>query len=283
MPTSLLSWIRNTHSSSLPAAEVVITGAAGRVSTMIRGELRDRFATVRLTDRVQLPAVAPLAANETFAQCELSKDAEVMNVMQDARSIVHLGAYATDGSMGVLAPSNIHGVANMLEAAAVHNVRRVVLVSSMHVLGLYRRDEPVSASSEPRPDSLYGLTKLHAEQMAHFYHRTRGLSVVVLRPGHITTDPTDAEPCNWTSASDFARLIALALTAEGIGYEVWHAMTSADAADPTHTELARRFGFDFSPRPACDAQATEALMRWYPDDETARTYRGGVFASGRAR
>jgi uronate dehydrogenase len=277
-----LRQIRRMAASSLPSANVLVTGAAGRVSTMIRSELRANFQNIRLTDRIGLPANSPSTDAETFARCELSDDADVAHVVRGVERIVHLGAYATDGHIDTLAPSNINGVNNVLNAAVAHGVRRVVLMSSMHVVGLYRRDEPVSALSEPRPDSLYGLTKLHAEQLAELYHRRHGLSVVIIRPGHVTPDPTKAEPNNWTSPNDLARLVVLALNADNLGCEVWHAMTSTDPLDHTHVDLANRFGFQFTPRPESDAHEASALMRWYPSDEMARLYRGGAFASGKA-
>lgn len=263
------------------SVSVLVTGAAGQVGSWIRPALRANFDQIRLTDYVSLPSVAG-GVREHFQMCDLTDANAVMEAAHGVQQIVHLGALSKDSTIERISPPNILGVTHLLDAAIALGVRRVVLISSMHVLGMYRRDERVTVDSPPRPDSLYALTKLYGEELARLYHERHGLSVVIVRPGHVTERAQDAEPDNWVSADDLARLVVLALKADVIGFEVWHAVTSADADDPTHRDLARRFGFQFSPKPAAEEDLDSALRRWYPDDELARRYRGGVFASGRA-
>ncbi len=274
-----LDQLRAWRSHRLAPASVLMTGAAGEIGRLLRPTLRATYSGVRLTDRDPIDACTD---GEQFAWVDLARTEAVNRVVEGVQSIVHLGAMSKDGSIEALAPANVYGVTHLLDSAVKHGVKRVVLASSMHVVGLYRREHPVSCMSAPRPDSLYGLTKCYAELLARLYHERHGLSVVILRLGHVTHHREDAEPGNWLNADDLVRLVLLAIQADPIGCEVWHALTDGEADDPTHEELARRFGFEFSLRSTHVSDQTEALRRWYPDDEVARTFRGGIFASGRA-
>lgn len=80
--------------------------------------------------------------------------------------------------------TNIKGTLNLLDAAAEHAPRtRLILISSAEVYGKARPEEmPLNEDHPLRPSSIYGLTKLCAEQTALYYCRNRGLDTVILRP-----------------------------------------------------------------------------------------------------
>jgi uronate dehydrogenase len=265
---------------SLPPTALLVTGAAGGVATAVRATLRREFSDIRLTDRRR---PRQLARGERFVPAELADPAAVDRAVRGVSAIVHFGGIASDGTLSALAPSNVAGVDHLLDAAIRHRVRRVVLASSMHVCGKYARDEPVTAASPPRPDSCYAVTKLYAETRARSASTNAGLSVVVLRLGHVIGRREHAEPDNWLHPTDLARLLCVAVRAPDIGYECWHVVTDGDAAAESRAMLRERFGFAFTVVAPLDAVARAAALRWwYPDDPIARQYRGGVFASGRA-
>lgn len=80
--------------------------------------------------------------------------------------------------------TNIKGSLNILDAAAEYSPRaRMVLISSAEVYGQVRPEEmPLTEDHPLRPASIYGLTKLCAEEAAFYYSRVRGLDTVILRP-----------------------------------------------------------------------------------------------------
>ena len=95
---------------------------------------------------------------------------------------------AADRALGV----NVVGFRTLLEASVDANVHRVVWASSTTVFGpaaLYSA-VPVHENAERRPTTIYGLTKLLAEQIGEFYRDRHGLEVVAVRmplifgPGH---------------------------------------------------------------------------------------------------
>jgi GDP-4-dehydro-6-deoxy-D-mannose reductase len=80
--------------------------------------------------------------------------------------------------------TNIKGSLNILDSTAENSPgARLVLISSAEVYGKVRPEElPLTEEHPLRPASIYGLTKLCAEETASYYSRVRGLDAVILRP-----------------------------------------------------------------------------------------------------
>ena len=77
------------------------------------------------------------------------------------------------------------GVFNVLEAARLENVRRVVFASSIQAVGLNGRGSSEATGVEmlPRPNSMYGATKVWGETLGRYYHDKYGLEFIALRLG----------------------------------------------------------------------------------------------------
>jgi UDP-glucuronate 4-epimerase len=76
---------------------------------------------------------------------------------------------------------NVEGTVNVLEAAQLSGVRKVILASSSSVYGInskvpFSEGDPIS-----RPISPYAASKLACEALGHVYHHLYGLDVVMLR------------------------------------------------------------------------------------------------------
>ena len=79
--------------------------------------------------------------------------------------------------------TNVGGVLNVLEAMKRHHGARVIFTSSMAVYGR-PNVLPVSEQHPREPQSLYGLTKMQAEDMVSWFGRHYGFATTVLRlPG----------------------------------------------------------------------------------------------------
>jgi dihydroflavonol-4-reductase len=80
---------------------------------------------------------------------------------------------------------NIEGTRNILQAALVAGVRRVVYTSSSSTLGSATEGVPVDESGQwVDPGSAYARSKWRAEQVAVDFHR-RGLAVVLVNPTYL--------------------------------------------------------------------------------------------------
>lgn len=75
---------------------------------------------------------------------------------------------------------NARGSVNVLQAARLAGVKRVVLASSAAVYG-DNPNLPLQETQPPQPISPYGLDKLYAEKAGELYHALFGMQVVALR------------------------------------------------------------------------------------------------------
>ncbi len=76
---------------------------------------------------------------------------------------------------------NVEGTVNVLEAARLNGVRKVILASSSSVYGVnskvpFSESDPISSAISP-----YAASKLACEALGHVYHYVYGLDVVMLR------------------------------------------------------------------------------------------------------
>ena len=75
---------------------------------------------------------------------------------------------------------NVDLTRDLLAAALPAGIRRFVMMSSVKVMGEGGFD-PQSETSDPRPDSIYGRTKMEAECLVHAAGAEHGLHTCVLR------------------------------------------------------------------------------------------------------
>jgi NAD(P)-dependent dehydrogenase (short-subunit alcohol dehydrogenase family) len=202
---------------------VLITGAAGTIGSMLRYALARPGRHLRLLD----VAVQDPLANGEEAELIVGSflDAEVMaHACRDVAVVVHLGGLSANGfEWERYLDVNINGTYVVLEAARAANVPRVIYASSNHAVGFY----PIETASLvpdylfPRPDSLYGVSKVASESLGSLYHDRYGLDVLCLRIGSYRERPSNIrELWSWLSPGDCVRLIEAAMTTPRPGYRV---------------------------------------------------------------
>ena len=78
---------------------------------------------------------------------------------------------------------------------------------------MYPVGVPLDGTYPPRPDGLYGATKVFGEALGRMYVDRFGLSVVCLRIGSFQERPRESrELATWLSHADGVRLVQAALT-----------------------------------------------------------------------
>lgn len=103
----------------------------------------------------------------------------------NVQRIVHLASILT--SFAIADPAlafrvNCQGLVNVLEAAHLFSVKRVVWASSIGVFGSPEHHPGIVANDAPHyPDSIYGASKSFGEHIAEQYHQTYGVGVIGLR------------------------------------------------------------------------------------------------------
>jgi uronate dehydrogenase len=79
----------------------------------------------------------------------------------------------------------------------------------------------------PRPDSLYGVTKVYGEALGRLYHDKFGLRVACLRIGSFQERPLDPRMLHtWLSVDDAARLVLACLTSPDLGFAVVYGVSA---------------------------------------------------------
>jgi nucleoside-diphosphate-sugar epimerase len=219
--------------------KVLLTGFGGRIGRVIRNALGDRYEFSGI-DIVDVPGEKCLKAN-------LADLDAIQPAFEGVDSVIHLAAeprHTPDIGWDILLPNNVIATANVFEAAHKAGAKRVIFFSSMHVNGLYERDEPyasiaagkydgidpdtvplVTHQMDPRPDAFYAVSKLFGENLGRYYADEFGMTVLCIRFG--TTSPQDrpgSDPRSYVSFfshRDIAAMVDRCVEVEGLGFDVF--------------------------------------------------------------
>lgn len=88
---------------------------------------------------------------------------------------------------------NLDGLVDLLEAARIHRLRRVVWFSSVNAYGPRATLDPVDEAAPLHPNTVYGATKAAGEALIEAYRAEHGVDAVALRvascygPGRTTS------------------------------------------------------------------------------------------------
>lgn len=122
--------------------------------------------------------------------CEISDITQTnwREALQGVDAIVHLAAIAHRGSPQIEADAsrvqsvNVTAVAQLTAAAGSLGVRRLILLSSIGVLGSDSGTSAFDGSSPPAPHDFYSQTKLDAEHAAENAAANSTLELCIVRP-----------------------------------------------------------------------------------------------------
>ena len=234
------------------ATRVLVTGAAGRIGSVLREGLHRRFAVVRLTD---VRAIAPAREGEEVVHADLSDFDAVLDAAASVDVIVHLGGIPDEDTFARLLDANIIATYHVFEAARRRGVRRVVFASTNHVTGFYPASQRIGPDDPIRPDSLYGVSKAFGEALGRLYADKFGLEVVCLRIGAFGERPGGGTSARmWLSPRDCVQLFRKSVEAEDIGFLVIYG--ASRISDPFWLNPnAARIGYE--PKDELDEAPTE--------------------------
>jgi len=158
----------------------LITGAAGRIGTILRKGLSNRFDVLRLLDTSALGSAQP---GEELVTADVRDLSAMVEAMDGVDAVAHLAGIPSEDTFERILETNIVGTYHVFEAARRQGCSRVVLASSLHVTGFYEADEHIGPDVPLRPDSFYGVGKAFAENLGRLYADKHGLQVVCVRIG----------------------------------------------------------------------------------------------------
>jgi len=150
---------------------VVVTGASGFIGRHLIAALIRRGYLVRVVIRQR---GSPFQDHSAIEICEVRDivDAPWGELLAGAEAVVHLAGIAHRANPGSaqdaqrLRAVNVEAVADLTRGAAAARVRRMLLLSSIGVLGATSGATAFDEASIPAPHDFYSRTKLDAERAA---------------------------------------------------------------------------------------------------------------------
>ncbi|HWH36170.1 MAG TPA: NAD(P)-dependent oxidoreductase [Candidatus Limnocylindrales bacterium] len=174
--------------------KILITGAGGRIGQLLRADLAEH--DLRLLARSPIEDAAEEVVIGDVSDLEAIRPAFV-----GVESVIHLAAASEVGSdWRPVLSANIEGARNVLEAARLEGVPQLIYASTTHTVAGHERaaapqvyeleqQQTFGIDIEPRPDSLYGASKVFGEALGRWYSDAHGLRVICLRIGYVSGRP----------------------------------------------------------------------------------------------
>jgi uronate dehydrogenase len=257
---------------------VVLTGAAGKIGSRTRKFLRGK-CHLRSSDIVEF---GEAEEGEEVVRCDLSDIDATRALLQGAAAVVHLAGIPREAPIADIASANLTATWNLYQAAQEQGIRRVVFGSTNHVVGFYGPEDRLGVDALPRPDTLYGASKVFGEAVARLQWDKHGIESVCLRIGSALEKPSSQRHLStWISYDDLNRLIWSSLTAERVGYTVAYGVSDNRQAWWSN-DGASHLGYvplskaqDFS----ADLISTEKLPHLRDITAPATRFQGGPWAA----
>jgi len=254
---------------------VLITGAAGRLGSVLRKELAGVYPILRLSDIAPQAAAGP---GEEIDTTDLTDFDAVCRMMDGVDGVIHLGGVAAEKDWKAIQAGNIEGMYNVYEAARLAGTRRVVYASSNHAIGFYPRTQRIDNQVVTLPDSRYGVSKAVGESLGALYAHKYGLGVLCIRIGNFNARPLDNRGLSiWVSPRDLAQLCRIGLEHPAIHYDIVYG-----ASGNTRTWWDNSHAESLGYRPQDNAEAFAAELGTPPDvktkdDAIVEKYQGGIY------
>ena len=238
---------------------VVVTGGSGLAGRAVVAELVGHGFEVTNVDLAAGDGTAP------YRRVDVEDLGQVYGALRGTDAVVHFAAIPrpTFDPPEVVFRTNVMGSFNVLEAAAALGIRRVVMASSVSVLGFPFYERPIAPAyvpideEHPRPpQDAYALSKLVGEEIADGFARRGALDVVSLRFPWIHTPrtfveqvrPLQANPAagaanlwSYIDSRDVGAAARLALEADIRGHEAMFVAAADSFVDVPSPELVREF------------------------------------------
>jgi UDP-N-acetyl-alpha-D-quinovosamine dehydrogenase len=145
---------------------VLVTGATGFLGRALIKELR--------SPDVELRACARSLMNDLGVPCilinDIGPDTDWHEALQGVDVVYHLAGLSEGADSSITDEDfdrvNAKGTLRLMQEAAQANVKRVIMTSTIKVLGELSGAKPFDQHAQPNPQTAYARSKLYAEQSA---------------------------------------------------------------------------------------------------------------------
>lgn len=209
--------------------KILITGSSGLIGSAVAQDLIAHGNSVVTFDAEQGDDICDIQA--------------VTKVVQGCDAVIHSAAMLgfPDQADSDIFDVNVKGTWNVVSAAAKAGVKRLVYLSSVNVLGIFKGERhpdyfPINDDHPKYPLTAYGTGKLMCEEMCRAFTNATDMTCIALRPpsvwpperyeqvrAHLQDNP-DSETHNWEYGAfidirDMSAACIAALDAEVSGFE----------------------------------------------------------------
>lgn len=201
---------------------VLITGAAGRVGSVLVKGLSDRYQ-LRGLDQVDMPDLDDkvIAGVTDYDAC--------LRATEGMDAVIHLAGVPSGGApWQEVLESNFDGTYNIMEAARENGVRRIGYASRAGILGPYPKDVQRTVGMIPRPQSYYTMSKVFGESLGHMYAWRYGMRFTSVRIGNFKLERDQPEHPHQLGHADNVRVFEAAITHQNSAYEVVFGVSDSD-------------------------------------------------------
>jgi threonine 3-dehydrogenase len=168
---------------------ILVIGANGQIGTALLPQLQNRFG---VNNVIAADLRKPQSEQGIFELLDATKPDALTEVVRRHRvtQIYHLAAVlSAKGESDPLWAWNLNmqTVLNVLEVARLHKIRKLFIPSSIAAFGEHAPKYETPQTAFLDPATVYGISKVAAENWSLYYHKRYGLDVRSLRyPGVIS-------------------------------------------------------------------------------------------------
>lgn len=148
--------------------KVLVTGANGFIGQHLVRNLINDGNSVRALKHSNLKLNFIKESEVEWLNADLRNPNSLKNICNNIDIVYHLGAISrneVDKTWEDYEAVNINGTKQLLEQAALANVKRFVFVSTVEAAGFGNGIDPRKETDQPNPQNNYGKSKLEAEQI----------------------------------------------------------------------------------------------------------------------
>lgn len=164
---------------------ILITGGTGFIGFHLVKKLSEQNEVVRCLVRNPDKADKLKELGVEIIQGDILKPETILSAMEGIKYVYHLAADPHPSSIKSYDnynKINVQGTRNILEAASVKNIKKVLLMSSIAATGPSRDGKLLTEESPLKPVTHYGTSKVEVEKLGILFSVEKNLSVVSIRP-----------------------------------------------------------------------------------------------------
>ena len=164
----------------------LITGATGLVGSHLAEYLAKYGQKVRCFVRPNSDTSFLETLPVELIQGDLTKAVSMDRALTGVDVVFHCAAMVSDwADRETMVRVNVGGTRNIIDACLKHNVQRMVMVSSLAVLGMDKQVNANETAPYVYTGDNYNYTKIESEKLVMQMHREHNLPAVIVRPPYI--------------------------------------------------------------------------------------------------